>query len=180
MMPAIRPTGKDAGALAIRWQSRLSQLSVWLIVGLVALAAGSGPALAQQRLEAQEFDLADYRGRVVYLDFWASWCPPCRASFPFMAELANRHDEQLAIVAINVDERRQDADAFLQQFSTPFDIVYDPQGALAAHWQLPGMPSSFLLDRQGQLIGSHIGFRQQDRARLQRWVETQLSADTGD
>lgn len=109
-----------------------------------------------------EFNVDDYKGKVVYVDFWASWCTPCRASFPFMQALAEEHGEALVIAAINVDKDRDEADKFLEQFQINFDIVYDPKGALAASYDVKGMPSSYLYDRDGQLLGSHIGFKKKD------------------
>jgi len=134
------------------------------------LLLGSSHSFAQQQIAAENFDLAHYRGKVVYLDFWASWCTPCRASFPFMAEMAATHDDDLAIVAINVDEHRADAQGFLADYETPFDIVFDPAGKLAGEHQVPGMPTSFLFDRDGQLIGSHVGFRKKDMDKLRDWI----------
>lgn len=116
------------------------------------------------------FDISTYKGRVVYVDFWASWCTPCRASFPFMAELAAEYGDDLAIVAINVDESRSDADAFLDTFEIPFDIVYDPKGVLATAFEVPGMPTSYLYDRNGSFLQRHIGFRTSDRDEIRNSI----------
>lgn len=109
------------------------------------------------------FDIAAYQGQVVYVDFWASWCTPCRASFPFMADLANQYGDDLTIVAINVDESKTDAEVFLETFETPFDIIYDPDGELAKAFNVPGMPTSYLYDRNGVFLNRHIGFRKTDQ-----------------
>lgn len=139
-----------------------------LVITLCLL--GSSQVFAQQQIDAENFDLADYQGKVVYLDFWASWCTPCRASFPFMAEVAATHGDDLAIVAVNVDEKRADAQAFLDDYETPFDIVFDHDGLLATQHQVPGMPTSFLFDRDGTLIGSHVGFRKKDMDAIRQWI----------
>ncbi|MGQ7847737.1 TlpA family protein disulfide reductase [Granulosicoccus sp. 3-233] len=139
-----------------------------LVIAL--LLFGSSESFSRQLIDAEQFDLADYRGRVVYLDFWASWCTPCRASFPFMAEMAESQGDALAIVAVNVDEQRTDAEAFLNGYQVPFDVVFDPTGLLASRHQVPGMPTSYLFDRDGTLIGSHVGFRMKDRESIRRWV----------
>lgn len=140
------------------------------LLSILILATAGSQAFAQQQLEAGDFDLANYRGKVVYVDFWASWCTPCRASFPFMADIAEVHGDALAIVAINVDEQRDDALVFLTDYETPFDIVFDPAGELAVQFRVPGMPTSFLYDREGQLIGSHVGFRKKDRKVIRQWI----------
>lgn len=141
-----------------------------LVVPLILLLCGSGQSFAQQQLDAEDFNLADYEGKVVYLDFWASWCTPCRASFPFMADIAGMHGDELAIVAVNVDEQRADALAFLEDYDTPFDVVFDHAGQLATQYTVPGMPTSFLFDRSGTLIGSHVGFRKKDMEDIRAWI----------
>ncbi|MFT5894310.1 MAG: YD repeat-containing protein [bacterium] len=136
-----------------------------LLLVAFLLSSGSSAVIADTG-----FDLEHYRGKVVYVDFWASWCTPCRASFPFMQDMAEEHGDSLAIIAINVDESRSDADQFLEQFEINFDIVYDAQGALAESFNLKGMPTSYLYDREGQLIGSHIGFKIKDIRSLETTI----------
>ena len=131
-----------------------------LMFSVLLLSALCGRnVLAQSVPSNAVFDIEDYAGKVVYVDFWASWCVPCRASFPFMADISKEFGEQLAIVAINVDENKQDAIEFLASFNVPFDIVYDPQGELAEGFALPGMPTSFLFDHEGTLRLRHVGFK---------------------
>ncbi len=146
------------------------------LLSILLLATAGSQALAQQQLEAGDFDLANYKGKVVYVDFWASWCTPCRASFPFMADIAGVHGDELAIVAINVDEKRDDALAFLDDYETPFDIVFDHAGELATQYKVPGMPTSYLYDRDGQLIGKHVGFRKKDMESIRQWIEQQVGS----
>ena len=124
--------------------------------------------------QTDAFDISAYKGRVVYVDFWASWCTPCRASFPFMADLVAEYGEDLAIVAINVDESRPDADAFLETFETPFDIVYDATGELATAFNVPGMPTSYLYDRDGIFLNRHIGFRKSDQEAIRSSIVAAL------
>ncbi len=105
------------------------------------------------------FNIQDYRGKVVYLDFWASWCIPCRKSFPWMNKMqANYGDKGLVIIAINVDKKRPLAEKFLSQIPANFSILYDPQGKQAKAFKIKGMPSSVLFDKEGQIVTSHTGF----------------------
>lgn len=105
-------------------------------------------------------DLNPFHGRVVLLDFWASWCRPCRQSFPWMEMLKDTYGPQgLEIVAVNLDRDRADADRFLHQFHPNFDLRFDPKGDLAELYKVQGMPSSVLIDRQGMTRFSHVGFR---------------------
>jgi cytochrome c biogenesis protein CcmG, thiol:disulfide interchange protein DsbE len=110
-------------------------------------------------------DLAGLRGRVVYLDFWASWCGPCRQSFPWMETMKSTYEVHgLEIVAINLDKNRADADKFLKQFHPTFDVRFDPRGELAELYEVQGMPSSVLIDRHGVVRFTHVGFRPVDGA----------------
>jgi len=105
-------------------------------------------------------DLAQYRGQVVYLDFWASWCPPCRQSFPWMNAMQSKYGRQgLVIVAVNVNQHTQNAVKFLKQMPANFRIVYDPKGRLAEKYNLIGMPSSFVIGRDGRIDYRDMGFR---------------------
>jgi cytochrome c biogenesis protein CcmG/thiol:disulfide interchange protein DsbE len=112
---------------------------------------------------ASPFDLASLRGRVVYLDFWASWCAPCRQSFPWMETMKRTYGAQgLEIITVNLDRDRADADKFLRQFHPTFDVRLDPKGELAESYKVQGMPSSVLIDRHGVIRVSHVGFRPVD------------------
>lgn len=124
------------------------------------------------------FSVDEHRGKVVYVDFWASWCVPCRASFPFMQKIATQHSDNLVVVAINLDKERSDAEAFLEEFKTDFDIIYDAPGALAKEFELKGMPTSYLFNRSGELIGSHIGFKLKDVEKLEQAIATAIAAES--
>ena len=114
---------------------------------------------------AASLDLPSLRGRVVYLDFWASWCAPCRQSFPWMETLKRTYSGQgLEIITVNLDMDRADADRFLKQFHPTFDVRFDPKGELAESYKVQGMPSSVLIDRHGVTRFTHVGFRLVDAA----------------
>ena len=105
-------------------------------------------------------DLASLRGKVVLVDFWASWCEPCRHSFPWLNAMQAKYAARgLVVIGVNVDRERADADRFLRDVPAEFRIVYDPTGALASHYDLPGMPVSYVIGPKGEVIGRHIGFR---------------------
>jgi cytochrome c biogenesis protein CcmG/thiol:disulfide interchange protein DsbE len=106
------------------------------------------------------FQLSDYQGKVVVLDFWASWCVPCRRSFPWMNEMQQKYgDDGLVIVAVNLDNEPSDASAFLQDYPAEFSIAYDSSRKLAREFDVQAMPSSFLIGRDGSIIESHLGFK---------------------
>ena len=136
-------------------------------LALTAFAADSGDTLELERL----------RGNVVVIDFWASWCEPCRHSFPWLNAMQAKYaDRGLVIVGVNVDRDRAEAERFLREIPATFRIVYDPTGALASHYDVPGMPSSYIIGRNGEVVARHIGFRtalRDDReAELQKVLET--------
>jgi len=107
----------------------------------------------------QSFELSQYKGKVVYLDFWASWCIPCRKSFPWMNQLRQKYsNDDLVIIAVNLDKKKSLATKFLTENPVTFDILYDPKGLLAKRFQIKGMPSSVIFDRNGKPIEAHTGF----------------------
>jgi thiol-disulfide isomerase/thioredoxin len=135
------------------------QLLVFLVL-LCALILGAPPDAGA----ADSLNLDQYRGKVVLVDFWASWCAPCRQSFPWLNQLHAKYGEHgLVIVGVNVDRAREDASRFLRDTPANFPILYDPEGTLAARYDVPGMPSSYLFGPDGELIAQHIGFRMADR-----------------
>lgn len=126
---------------------------------LAAIGAAAGALVLPGLARAAGFDPAAYRGKVVYLDFWASWCGPCKQSFPFMQALAARHAaEGLAVVTVNVDRQRAAADAFLRQAGGNLPVIWDSAGDLAKAWKVADMPTSLLFDRAGTMRFRHQGF----------------------
>jgi cytochrome c biogenesis protein CcmG, thiol:disulfide interchange protein DsbE len=112
---------------------------------------------------ASSLDLTGSRGRVVYLDFWASWCGPCRQSFPWMETMKSAYEAQgLEIITVNLDTDRANADKFLKRFHPTLDVRFDPKGELAELYKVQGMPSSVLIDRRGVTRFTHVGFRPVD------------------
>ena len=113
--------------------------------------------------------VADYKGKVVYLDFWASWCGPCRESFPFMNELQREFGGKgLQILAVSVDKTPDDARRFLERFPPLFTVALDPKGTCASAYLVPGMPTTFVIDRAGIVRTVHIGFHGGAKAEIRR------------
>lgn len=116
--------------------------------------------------------LAGLRGKVVLVDFWASWCEPCRKSFPWMSAIFERDAASgLVVVAINLDKRREPAEAFLRELSPPFIVAFDPAGRTAEAYDVTAMPSSYLVGRDGRLLYSHAGFDPRDAATIENEIE---------
>jgi cytochrome c biogenesis protein CcmG/thiol:disulfide interchange protein DsbE len=144
---------------------------MWLL--LLVLASRSALAASGGQL----LDLAAFKGQVVYVDFWASWCAPCRESFPWMNRMqAEFGRDGLVIIAVNVDHDRVDAERFLREHAAQFRIVFDPDGILPEQFGVRGMPTSFLIDREGRVQSRHAGFRLTDRDTLAQQIRLLVHA----
>lgn len=144
-------------------------------------AAQDAPAAPACKLsldqDATPGELAQYRGQVVYVDFWASWCGPCRQSFPFMNQLHSElGDKGLTVLAINLDEEAADAQSFLANHAASFKVVGGANQDCAAAFNVEAMPSSYLIDRAGKLRYVHHGFRAGD-AEVLRTLAASLLAE---
>lgn len=147
--------------------SRNRSSALWL-VAMCALFTGFTPHEAQA---AGALDLSAYKGKVVYLDFWASWCGACKQSFPYMMSLERRYGpEGLVVIAVNLDKDRAKAQAFLDQTGSTLPIVYDPAGDLPATYKVKDMPTSVLIGRQGQVRFTHKGFFPKDEATYEQHI----------
>ena len=121
-------------------------------------------------------DLDSFKGKVVYLDFWASWCAPCRHSFPWMDSIQRAYsDRGLVVVGVNLDQEHELAERFLREMSPHFRIVFDPQGALAESFNVSGLPASVVIDRHGKVRLKHLGFRKEDGPALDAQVSALLA-----
>jgi cytochrome c biogenesis protein CcmG/thiol:disulfide interchange protein DsbE len=115
------------------------------------------------------------RDKVVLVDFWASWCGPCRQSFPWLSAMSERYGKDgLVVVAINLDKDRDAAQAFLREFSPPFTVAFDPAGKSAEAFDVKAMPSSFLVSRTGRLVASHAGFARRDADAFEQQIKEEI------
>jgi YD repeat-containing protein len=135
--------------------------------GAVSASAASGPP-ATAAEAPDTLGLAAYRGKVVVVDFWASWCKPCHQSLPWLAEMQRNHGDQgLVVLTVNLDRERERADRFVADSKFSLPVIYDPEGELARIFDLQGMPSSFVYDRAGRLRATHLGFHPEEAAGLE-------------
>ncbi len=108
---------------------------------------------------SESVSLNQYRGKVVYLDFWASWCGPCRQSFPWMNAMHDKYaGKGLVVLAINLDGNQTDAQKFLQENPARFALGFDPKARTPRLFGVKGMPTSYLVDRHGRVVDVHVGF----------------------
>ena len=143
----------------------MNKITKWLGASLLALSS--------TLTHADNLNLDNYKGKVVYIDFWASWCGPCRESFPWMKKMQQQYGKDgLVIIAINVDQDKKLADKFLSEFKPEFNVLFDKDGKLAEDFKVSSMPSSYVLDREGKPRFKHKGFH----ADKQSQYETELNS----
>lgn len=123
--------------------------------------------------------LNQFRGQLVYLDFWASWCGPCKQSFPFMNAMQRKYSSSgLRVVAVNLDETAGEAERFLRAVPAEFTIAFDSEGMSPKLYAIKGMPSSVLIGRDGKIISIHQGFKKTDEVVLERAIVAALGSGT--
>ena len=141
--------------------------TAWSVLLALAAMLASGAGAVEVGQPAPDVDLpgtpvvaklADLRGHYVYVDFWASWCGPCKRWFRW-------------VLTINLDKQRRDADRFVQQNPAAFAVAYDPAGESAKRFALKTMPSSYLIGPDGQVLWAHRGFTLDERAELDRQID---------
>lgn len=140
---------------------------------LTSLAPKPAPELKLKDLEGRMHDLADLRGKVVLINFWATWCPPCRREMPSMERLSQAlKNEPFAVLAVDVGEDADTIEAFTSQLDTTltFPILLDSRGRVMQAWKVAGLPTTFLVDRQGQVVASAIGGREFDHPEMVRAI----------
>jgi len=132
----------------------------------IALSGPQGPV-----------SLSALKGKVVYVDFWASWCGPCRQSFPWMNAMQAKYGAKgLQVVGVNLDAKRADADKFLGEVPASFAIAFDAQGDTPKRYAVKGMPTSVLIGADGKVLQVHNGFREDDRKALEDAIAGALAA----
>lgn len=153
---------------------RVTRFFLALLFAMSTASVGAAPSPLPQA--APRWPLLDsLHGKVVLVDFWASWCGPCLQSFPWMNGLHAKHaDEGLVILAVNLDQERAQADAFLKKLPPQFRVEYDAEGTLAKSFGVQAMPTSFLIGRDGTVRARHAGFRDKQRAGREQEIEQLL------
>lgn len=180
----------EAVVVVIRPMGKQHARMVGLALLMLSSCAGS-TVLNPKSPERLEFALADLAGRpvssdallgrVVLVDFWATWCRPCEQSLPFYTSLYGRLEQEgFSVVAVNVDAREQDLARFLERHPLPFTVVRDPEGRIARQLDsaMETMPTAVLVGRDGRIRRVHGGFVAGDEEKLEREVRTLLAEPT--
>ncbi|MGZ8612736.1 MAG: TlpA family protein disulfide reductase [Actinomycetota bacterium] len=154
-------------AVAIAAVASLLALLVWKVVqgnegGIAdALAKGESPvapAFTLPRVDTTgDLSIASLRGKAVVVNFWASWCIPCKDEAPFLQETYEKYGKQgLVVLGVDAQDFRQDARRFIKRFGLTYPIVYDGAGTTLGRWGVTGFPETFFVDRRGRLVGERI------------------------
>lgn len=164
--------------------SRISRAAVFCLVlgASFVLSPGWSSSGESPRPTAPRFSLPvrsggtvtleSLKAKVVLVDFWASWCGPCRKSFPWMTSLQERYGKKgLAIVAINLDKDRSAAESFLVKYPASFAVAFDPAGKTAEAYKVTAMPSTYLVGSDGTILASHLGFDPRQTGEIETRIE---------
>jgi cytochrome c biogenesis protein CcmG, thiol:disulfide interchange protein DsbE len=156
----------------------LAVAAIAAVAATAAVAADPVPAPAGRPvLAAGDLKLADYAGKVVVLDFWASWCKPCKLSMPWLSALQRKYGPKgLQIVAVSVDTDEKAMRTRLAEIDDGIVVVFDPKGDLAGQYRLQGMPTTFLFGRDGKPAGSHLGYLEKDAPEREAEIAKLLEA----
>jgi thiol-disulfide isomerase/thioredoxin len=162
------------------------------LIGLFLLFSGVNQPLAEPKLtplspsqkaidfnlpdlEGRIHQLSDYQGQVVLVNFWATWCPPCRKEMPSLMRLDRELKEQgFTILAIDVGEERETIQSFLKQYSLNFPILMDPTTQWAKKWSVRGLPTTFLLDNNANILYQAQGGLEWDSPSIVKVIKTLL------
>lgn len=157
--------------------------ALFICVLFPALAAAGivnkkAPEFTLSGLDGKTVSLSDFKGRVVFLDFWASWCPPCKKEMPELRKLSDKFPaSDLAIVAVSVDKKKEHANGFISTVpgaSAKFIVLHDPASSVVSQYMAQAMPTSFILDKSGVIRFVHFGYREEDPAEWVKEIESLL------
>lgn len=116
------------------------------------------PDFSLPSLSGGKMELAHLRGRVVLVDFWAQWCEPCKRELPELEKLHRKYAQKVVVLGISIDKQRENAARMVRQLGLTFPVLFDPAGTVAAVYDLPKMPSSYVVDARGVVRFVHEGF----------------------
>ena len=150
---------------------------VLLFAGASHASQNNTSALSETPPTHELFDPSKYLGKVVYVDFWATWCIPCRKAFPWMNETKERFGPRgLEMVLINLDKKKTYVEEFLLEYPVNGAVmVYDPAAVLAKLYQVRAMPTAYLIDRRGVIRYTHQGFLSKRVPDYEREIEELLN-----
>lgn len=152
--------------------------SCWFSATASAVEVGqAAPQFTLPTLQTEQATtLQQFAGKVVYLDFWASWCAPCRTSFPLLNKLHEKLKAQgFMVLAVNLDEDKANAEKFLKEIPVSFSVLRDADGSWSDKYGVESMPTSYIIDKQGVVQNIHRGFASDDIKELEAKITALLA-----
>lgn len=152
--------------------------SCWFSATASAVEVGqAAPPFTLPTLQTEQATtLQQFAGKVVYLDFWASWCAPCRTSFPLLNKLHEKLKAQgFTVLAVNLDEDKANAEKFLKEIPVSFSVLRDADGSWSDKYGVESMPTSYIIDKQGVVQNIHRGFASDDIKELEAKITALLA-----
>jgi peroxiredoxin len=151
-----------ASTIVLTWRARLLEMTLEQERETPSLVEKPAPDFSATTLDGRTVSLADFRGRKkVVVSFWASWCGPCRLEMPGLVKFYKDHhtaDSDFEILAVSIDEDTKDAADFATAQKLDFPVLLDPRQKMASAYQVEGIPTMFVIDRDGKVTHGHIGF----------------------
>jgi thiol-disulfide isomerase/thioredoxin len=143
-------------------------------MGMTKVPAKAAPDFTLLDIDGQQVSLQQYRGKVVFLNFWATWCIPCREEMPALERLHQTYQQDLAIISIDLKESVDQVKAFFQKHSLSFPSLLDPNGVVFRDYLVAGMPTTYLIDRDGTMLARGVGGRDWTRAEALQLIQELL------
>jgi thiol-disulfide isomerase/thioredoxin len=153
--------------------------SIITVLALISLPLfGLGPASVGKMApnfklknikNGEDISLQDYRGKTVILDFWATWCAPCKESLPELERLA-RENQSLSVLTVNIDDKRDNAIRFLNKYDLQLTAVFDKNKDVVGMYEIPAMPSAIIIDKEGYIRYLHLGYNKNHFEEIQKEV----------
>lgn len=149
-------------------------------IGLAAEDSIPAPEFSGVTAAGDTLHLTDFKGNVVLLDFWASWCKPCKEAMPFFVEFYEKHKaNDFVLLSINVDSKSKNAEKFLEKLdpAPTFPMIFDPEAKIPPKYELQAMPTTFLIDKQGNIRDVRVGFQESEKAEYEASVKLLLEEE---
>jgi peroxiredoxin len=159
-------------------QNRFAGLVAALIVALPAVAAdasGPAPQFTLPRKGGGDVSLAQYKGQVVMINFWASWCGPCRQEMPLLEDIYKKYNKLgFTLIGVNVEPDSKAADDWLKQTPVSFPVLYDTASKVSQAFNVSGMPTTVIIDRKGNVRYRHVSYKPGDEGEYMNTVRTMI------
>jgi len=161
----------------------MTKMNTWLKSLLLCTALlATGPAVADKTVAAPDFTLksrsgenirlSDFKGQVVLLNFWASWCGPCRQEMPILNSIHKKYAALgFTVLGVNVDRKSEKATEYLKDTPVDFPVLYDPDSKVSEQYNVSAMPSTAFVDRDGNVRFVHAGYKAGDEAEYQKMIK---------